>query len=243
MQSEADTKKERKRQQVTDEELKDFINNHIIPVLREKDGSLTRGVVEKEFSDEVEEELGIKLQTFYNRIYRKGLKEETALADYENAVEVWADALEQKHGRLRFNEFKQYLDKQTVNQYSQGHHREALFNELDKREGIQYNASGTSGKNKPFTIFIKTQEDPFNVYRERLPDEEKASEIFEHLLGRGFSPKTIVAGIRYVYGDVDGVDKEDITYSMIADEEDCSGVSVSKLEDEILDEFDIEVAE
>lgn len=240
MQSESDTDKPRRGPHMSERQLETFIRQHVIPVMKEKDGSLTKGVIEKEFSDKIEAELGINVHTFYNRLYKTDLLEETGLVDYENDVEVWADALEEKHGRFRFDEFKKYLDEQTVNVYSPGHDRSRLFNELDEREGITYTLS-SSNNNKPFTVFIKTKEKPFQEHREKVPDEEKAEEIFDYFLGKGCAPKTIVAGLRYVYKDIE--DDGNVTYTSVAEEAGCSGVSVSQLEDKILDEFDLEVEE
>ena len=239
VQPETDTKQ--KRSHVSKQEIQNFVEEHIIPVLKENDGSLTRGVIKKEFSNEIQEELSITVHTFVNRLYKSDIKEEVGLPEHENAVEVWADALEEKHGRFRYNQFKQYLDKQTINNYSPGHNRNRLFNELDKRDSIEYNVSRSSEKNKPFTIFIKTKEKPFQEHRERLPNKEQAEEIFDYFLGKGCAPKTIVAGLRYVYKDIE--DDGDVTYTSVAEEAGCCGVSVSKMQDKILDEFDLEVSE
>lgn len=225
---------------ISQEQLEQFVQNKILPVIKRRDGKITKTSLRKHFKEDLDE-LGMTPERFRYRINQDNLKAELGIAQHENHVEAWADALEEKHGRFRYDQLKKYLDKQTLNPFTGGQDRNRLLDELDSRDNIDYTLSGRGTKsNSPFNIFIKTKEDPFEEHRNRLPDMDNAEEIFDYFLGKGCAPKTIVAGIKYVYrNQKDNSVGKSTSYKAIAEEEDCTGVSVSKLEDRIRDEFDV----
>lgn len=220
--------------------LEQIFEKHILPKHKQMDGRLTETSLESHFQDEINQ-IRVTAERLIQIINQDDNREELGIADYDNDIETWADALEDKHGRFRYSRLKNYLDKQTTNPYH-GRYAGQLFEELDSRDNIDYTVHGDldGSDGKKFNLFIETRDRPFEQYRQRLPDIEIAEDIFDFLLGRGCSPNTSLAGIYYVLKDkgILGSDGS-LSYNSISRKFDCSSLSVRQIEERILNQFNV----
>jgi hypothetical protein len=220
--------------------LEEFVEKHILPKHKQMDGRLTESGLENYFQEELDQ-IHITDERLMQIINQDDNRKELGIADYDNDIETWADALEDKHGRFRYSRLKNYLDKQTTNPYH-GKYADELFEELDSRDNIDYTVHGdiNGSDGRKFNLFIETRDRPFEQYRQRLPDVDIAEDIFDYLLGKGCSPITSLAGIYYVLRDKGVLDSEgSLSYNSVSRKFDCSSLSVKQIEERILDRFNV----
>jgi DNA-binding CsgD family transcriptional regulator len=144
------------------------------------------------------------------------------------ALEAWADELRSVRGRLSVDELR---DKLSDTGYS--YHKmdiNALKEHLEK-EGFQFNISSGGSGSKYYVKGPKADSirQHHQKYLKKIPDDKE--DWFMKMSGSGPSPKSIVAGIRYL--------TEDKTQEEIADEENVSEVSLRNTKQKIEDRFDL----
>lgn len=229
-------------QSIFSQEVQQTLKNKLEEYTKNHDCRLTYSLIRDEILPSIDIE--VTYQAISNNIDLESFKQENGLEQYDNAVEVWADRLEEEYGRYRYEEFKQILDDTSVvNDYRPGKYKRDLAREIGRRDDIRMKFSGNANLDKDtsgrFRVFIDTDyEKRMQSYKERLPDQEITGEWFDHALSKGCSPKTVMAAIRYLTQD--GGSDEGLTQSQVAEEEDVSDAGLRLVINRLNEDFGLE---
>lgn len=143
-----------------------------------------------------------KFNGLFDAVEAAGITQEDIYERWEQVIldekmYGWVDYSEFKNKLVEQSQFGFYMNVKKVDL------RPASFIEyVNEKEGngLSLNRTGPGGNGS--SVFVKNQNvDPYAKYRERIPDDEQAREAFQRCIGHGYSPKTSLAALIYIFTD------------------------------------------
>jgi hypothetical protein len=147
----------------------------------------------------------------------------------KRALKAWYEEMKDVKGRFGAEELKEKLSS-TGYDYSSAY-RKSLQDYFEQK-GFRFSVSGGGRGSK---YYIEGPEAPsleeyHQQFLDKIPDDKE--HWFMEMSGTGVSPKSIVAGIRYL--------TEDKAQKEIAREEDVSAITVRNTKNKIIDRFNLD---
>lgn len=166
-----------------------------------------------------------KFENLYDALSYVGYEVNDIFDEWEKVIKS-----NEMYGWYNYSEFREIISKESQFKFlkSSGQRNwgpSDFYDFVNKKtdNNLRINRGG-----KTNTIYVKNMDvDRYSEYKEDLPDNDFAEEVFQECISYGFAPNTTVAALNYMLSDK--------TQRDVADEFGCSPVPIRRIRDHIVD--------